>query len=155
VEIGGTAAAPVVRLISEPEVADAEKLSWLVLGTGLADAQAAGQLPALQAAAATMFGGDRARHAPGLTGRLAIDRLAVREQVAAGSTAGGPSDTAEGTVVSVGKRLSSRLFMTCQQSLRAVWNILRLQYEITDRLSFSGQAGSDSAADVLWHFPFD
>jgi len=55
----------------------------------------------------------------------------------------------------VGKRLTSRLFVTYEQSLRGVWNILKLQYEITNRLSLSVQAGSDSAADLLWFFPFD
>ena len=53
------------------------------------------------------------------------------------------------------KRLASRLFGTYEQSLRGVWNILKLQYEITDRLSLSVQAGSDSALDLLWFFPFD
>ena len=32
VQIGGTARKPVVRLISDPELPDAEKLSWLILG---------------------------------------------------------------------------------------------------------------------------
>jgi translocation and assembly module TamB len=58
-------------------------------------------------------------------------------------------------MATVGKRLSSRLFATYEQSLRGVWNILKLQYEITDRLSSSVQAGSDSAVDTLWFFPFD
>ena len=54
-----------------------------------------------------------------------------------------------------GSRLSSRLFATCEQSLRSVWNILKLQYEITDRLSLSVQAGTDSAAELLGFYPFD
>ena len=156
VEISGTAVSPVVKLISDPEVADAEKLSWLVLGTGLEDAQGAGQLLALQAAATTMFGDEDSKYAPGLTEKLGIDVLSVREQAnSATTTAGSTSDNAQGAVVTVGKRLSSRLFVTYEQSLRGVWNILKLQYEITDRLSLSVQAGSDSAVDLLWFFPFD
>ena len=139
---------------------DAEKLSWLVLGTGLDDAQGAGQLLVLQAAATAMFGDEDDKYAPGLTERLGIDLLSVREQAnttgtTTGSSVGGTSESAQGAVVTVGKRLSSRLFVTYEQSLRGVWNILKLQYEITDRLSLSVQAGSDSAMDLLWFFPFD
>ena len=155
VEISGNAVAPVVRLISDPDVADAQKLSWLVLGTGLEDAQGAGQLLALQAAATAMFGNEDAKYALGLTEKPGIDVLSVREQASSTPTAGATTDSAQGAVVTVGKRLSSRLFVTYEQSLRGVWNILRLQYEITDRLSLSVQAGSDSATDLLWFFPFD
>ena len=34
VALSGTAQAPRVRLVSNPELSDAEKLSWLVLGRG-------------------------------------------------------------------------------------------------------------------------
>jgi len=34
VEVTGTVQRPVVRLVSEPDVPDAEKLSWMVLGRG-------------------------------------------------------------------------------------------------------------------------
>jgi translocation and assembly module TamB len=81
--------------------------------------------------------------------------LSVREQANRAAAGGIAPDSAQGSVVTVGKRLSSRLFLTYEQSLRGVWNILKLQYEITDRLSLSVQAGSDSATDLLWFFPFD
>ena len=80
--------------------------------------------------------------------------LSVREDSATSTVAGSQSGQ-QGTVVTVGKRLSNRLFVTYEQSLRGVWNILKLQYDISNRLSLSVQAGSDSAADLLWFFPFD
>lgn len=154
VAISGSAVSPAARLVSDPEVADAEKLSWLVLGTGLDDAQGAGQLLALQAAATVMFGDEDSWYAPGLTEKVGIDVLSVRDG-ADSTTAGGTSDSTQGAVAAVGKQLASRLFATYEQSLRGVWNILKLQYEITDRLSLSVQAGTDSAVDLLWFFPFD
>ncbi|MGE0312756.1 MAG: translocation/assembly module TamB domain-containing protein [Lautropia sp.] len=153
VEISGTASSPNVKLVSTPDVADAEKLSWLVLGTGLADAQGSGQLLVLQAAADTLFGDEDSKYADSLTERVGIDMLSVREDGASSVAPG--TQTGQGTVVTVGKRLSNRLFVTYEQSLRGVWNILKLQYDISDRLSLSVQAGSDSAADLLWFFPFD
>ena len=151
VEITGTASNPVVTLTSEPEVSDAEKLSWLILGTGLDEAQGAGQLLILQAAADSMFGDEDSKYADSLTDRLGIDMLSIKDESAT-TTASGQS---QGTVVAVGKRLSNRLFVTYEQSLRGVYNIVKLQYDITQRLSLSVQAGSDSAADLLWHFPFN
>ena len=105
----------------------------------------------LQAAADSMFGNEDSKYADSLTDRLGIDMLSIKDESSTTNAAG----QSQGTVVSVGKRLSNRLFVTYEQSLRGVWNIVKLQYDITNRLSVSVQAGSDSAADLLWHFPFD
>ena len=59
------------------------------------------------------------------------------------------------SVVAIGKRLSSRLLVTYEQGLRGVWNLLRIQYDITSRLSLRAQTGSESAIDVLYRFSFD
>ena len=45
--------------------------------------------------------------------------------------------------------------MTYEQGLRGVWNLLRVQYDITERLSLRGQAGSESALDLLYRYSFD
>jgi translocation and assembly module TamB len=154
--VAGTAMAPVAKLISDPEVGDADKLSWLVLGTDLRDVDGMSQMLALQAAAATLFGEDGARYALGFAGKPSMDLLSVREHDARpGSSGVEPSDASRGAAALVGSRLSSRLVATCEQSLRSVWNILKLQYEITDRLSLSAQAGSDTAAALLGLYPFD
>jgi translocation and assembly module TamB len=58
-------------------------------------------------------------------------------------------------VVAIGKRLSSRVLVTYEQGLRGVWNLLRIQYEITDRLSVRAQTGTDTALDLLYSFSFD
>ena len=39
-----------------------------------------------------------------------------------------------------GARLSSRLAVICEQSLQAIRNVLKLQHEITRRLSPGGEA---------------
>ncbi|MBA3477213.1 MAG: translocation/assembly module TamB domain-containing protein [Lautropia sp.] len=131
VELGGTAVAPVVRLASTPDVSDAEKLAWLGLGASPAT-RSAGQLATLQRAAATLFGGEAAAFVAGFTGKP-----------------GAEPEGSPGAVAMVGQRLASRLSATYGQSLRGVWNILKLQYEVTDRLSLSAQAGSDSAAELF------
>ena len=54
-----------------------------------------------------------------------------------------------------GKRLSSRVMVTYEQGLRGVWNLLRIQYDISRRLSVRAQTGSESALDLLYRFSFD
>jgi translocation and assembly module TamB len=58
-------------------------------------------------------------------------------------------------VVTVGKRLSSRLFLSYEQGLQGAWNLLRIQYDITRRLSLQLQTGSESAVDLLLFHWFD
>jgi translocation and assembly module TamB len=181
VAVTGTVLSPQVRLTSRPEVPDAEKLSWLVLGVPLDDARSGGQGAALQAAAATLFGSNDGALAGGLANALGLDVLTIRS----GSTgaqgllpsnfggggfgaslppipgqvgvAGGGVAAAglSGNVLAVGKRLSSRLLLTYEQGLHGVWNLLRIQYDITRRLSLRAQTGSESAIDLLYRFSFD
>lgn len=173
VAVTGTVLLPQVRLASRPEMSDAERLSWLVLGTAPDSAQAGAQSAALQAAAATLFG----RNDGGLAAALGLDVLTVRSSglvdpfapaaALTGLSTGGflpgqatsastvsPS-LASQNVVAVGKRLSSKVLLTYEQGLRGVWNLLRIQYDLTDRLSVRAQTGSESAIDLLWRLSFD
>jgi translocation and assembly module TamB len=36
-----------------------------------------------------------------------------------------------------------------------VWNLLKIQYDISNRLSLRAQTGSESAVDLLLFYPFD
>lgn len=169
VALTGTVLSPRLRLVSTPEVPDSQKLSWLVLGIGLDEVDTAGQGAALQAAAATLFASNDGGLSAGLAGALGLDILTVRSAGAASAfdpnfgaafpgqatTGGVPVGTAAQNVVAIGKRLGSRVFVTYEQGLHGVWNLLRIQYDITNRLSIRGQAGTDSALDVLYFFSFD
>ena len=72
-------------------------------------------------------------------------------QIGASSVAGSASQN----VVTVGKRLSSRLFVSYEQGLRGVWNLLKIQYDISNRFSLRALTGSESAIDLLYFFSFD
>jgi len=181
VALTGTVLSPRVRLTSQPEVPDSEKLSWLVLGVPLDAAQSSAQGAALQAAAASLFGRNDGTMSGGIAGALGLDSIGIRSssgasdgllvpslggggfggtlpavpgQVGGGLQAPG-STTAAQSVVSVGKRLSSRVMVTYEQGLRGVWNLLRIQYDISRRLSVRAQTGSESALDLLYRFSFD
>mgnify|MGYP000535357717 CR=1 FL=1 len=58
VEVTGTVQKPRVRLVSTPELPEAEKLSWLILGHG-PEGVGSGDASVLLAAAGDLFGGHR------------------------------------------------------------------------------------------------
>ena len=176
VALSGTAQAPRVRLVSTPNLPDAEKLSWLVLGVGLDEAGSASQTAALQAAAATFTGRDGGSADPGGFARsIGLDMLGIRGATSTTAPSALPgTNTATGlpaipggvgrdsvgaatqqNVVAVGKRLSSRLYVSYEQGLRGVWNLLKIQYDLTRQLSIRALTGSESAIDLLFFRSFD
>ena len=168
VAVTGTVLSPRVRLVSEPEVPDAQKLSWLVLGVGPEDARSGGQVAALQAAAATLFGGDGGGLVSGIQESLGLDVLTIRNAAASGfdanfgasfpgqaGTGSTPTTGATQDVIAIGKRLGTRMLVTYEQGLRGIWSLLRFQYDITRRLSVRAQTGTDTAVDLLYFYAFD
>src|SRR5690606_2924863 len=84
VAVTGTVLSPRVRLVSNPEVPDAEKLSWLVLGVGFDDARSGAQMAALRAAAASLMGSSGEGASGGLAQSLGLDVLTIRSATAGG-----------------------------------------------------------------------
>jgi translocation and assembly module TamB len=171
VSVTGTALAPRVRLVSEPELPDAQKLSWLVLGTALEDAAGAAQAFALREAAMAILGSDDGGLAGSLNQAFGLEFMGVgpaREGMrdALGSQRlglpplrGGAREATAGAagqqVVTIGRRLSSRLMLSYEQGLNGLANLVRLQYDISRRLSLRAQGGRENAVDLLAWWWFD
>ena len=144
VQITGTANAPVVQLVSDPPLSDSDALSWLVLGHGLS-AATEGDASILVGVASSLFGRGEAAKIQGiLASKLGLEEIDVKS-----------GDTLEGTVLSLGKRLSSRLYVYYEQSIATVSNIVRLRYDLTPRWSIETSAGDESAIDVFYNMTFD
>ena len=174
VSVTGSALAPRIRLVSDPDLPDAQKLSWLVLGTGLDDVSNASQARALSEAALALLGRSDEGLVASITQRLGIDAVslgasgsAARDRLgtarlappvpggsATASTAALASPVRQ-EVVTVSKRLSSRLTLSYERGLSGLWNLVRLQYDITNRLSLRAQSGSENALDLLYFWWFD
>ncbi len=166
VEVTGTVQRPVVRLVSEPDVPDAEKLSWMVLGRG-GDTVSGDDASQLLGAASTLLGGE----GEGLTGRIAksfgLDEIGLSQgevgapggrPLASGVVGGSAYAAGSGLttqIVTVGKRLSSRAHLSYEQSLDGAANIVKLTYSLSRRLSLIGRAGADNAIDLRYLFSFD
>ncbi|MEZ5651801.1 MAG: translocation/assembly module TamB domain-containing protein [Burkholderiaceae bacterium] len=171
VSISGNALNPVIEVFSSPNMSDAEKLSWLVLGAPLSDAPSAAQSLALRQAAMSLVGRDDGSiSGGGLADKLGLENIGLGYASSTGQKelvgdTGAPTDLpgaqnqsssgARDEVVTLAKRLSKRLLISYEQGVRGVWNLLRIQYEINDRVLLRAQTGSDSAVDLLYSFTFD
>ncbi|MBK7661996.1 MAG: translocation/assembly module TamB domain-containing protein [Sterolibacteriaceae bacterium] len=165
VEITGTVLAPRVRLVSDPPVPDAEKLSWIVLGRG--QEHSGGTDSALLLSAASAILGDKSG---GISRQLAQSLGFDQFTVTSGDINGGgsrlPGSTVVGStsssrdanlssqIVSVGKRLSADAFLSYEQSLAGAASVVKLSYSLSRRLSVIGRAGTDNSVDLLYSISF-
>lgn len=164
VEVGGSAKRPVVRLVSDPEMADAEKLSWLVLGHGTDQAGGA-DAGILLSAAGSILGGDSGGVVQQIKRGFGIDELGLRggqigdsggrqasSRVVAGSAA--ESSGAAGQILTVGKRLSANTLLAYEQALGRTESVVKLTVNLSRQLSLVGRAGSDNALDLFYVLRF-
>lgn len=149
VQVRGSALSPTAKLVSTPNVSDSDKLSWLVLGHGM-QATTGNEADVLSAAAGALLGGKGGTG--GITGKLAnslgLDELGVRQ--GAGQASG-----LENTVVTVGKRISSRLYLSFEQGAATASSVVRVRYKINPRITLQLQTGTNTALDVLYSWAFD
>ena len=144
VEVRGSALAPRAKLVSSPDVPETEKLSWLVLGRGLESSSKA-DFSLLSAAASGLLGSGQATSIQArIAGALGVDEFGIS-----------PPGTGQGGLLTLGKRISSRLFVVYEQGLGKVSNIIKVRYALSTRWSVQAQAGSESAVDVLYTLSFD
>ncbi|MBV6321583.1 translocation/assembly module TamB domain-containing protein [Duganella violaceipulchra] len=147
VEVRGTALAPVAKLVSTPAVSDSDKLAWLVLGHGI-DNTGGNDMALLSAAAGALFGGGQGK----LANALGVDELGVSQ---AAGTASGAATGLQTTVVTVGKRLSSRAYLSFEQGTGTATSLVKLKYKLNPRISLQFQTGTNNALDVLYTWAFD
>ncbi|HJU70657.1 MAG TPA: translocation/assembly module TamB domain-containing protein [Paucimonas sp.] len=144
VEIRGTALAPSARLVSTPNVPDSEKLSWLVLGRGTEGAGSR-DFDALAAAASALFG---SKQGASLQARLAntigLDQFGIAH-----------AKGLESTVLTLGKRISQRAYLSYEQGVSGATSLVKLRYALNKRLTLEAQAGTSSALDLMFNWSFD
>ncbi len=149
VQVRGTAQSPDARLVSTPNVPDSEKLSWLVLGHGM-EGTSGNEKDVLAAAAGALLGGKGGTG--GFTQKLAsslgVDELGLKQ-------ANGTGTGLESTVVTVGKRISSRAYLSFEQGATTASSLVRLRYKLTPKVSLQFQTGTNTALDVLYSWAFD
>ncbi len=139
VQMTGGLQAPRIRLFSDPEMAEQEKLSWLVLGRaseGLARADTA----LLQRAALALLAGEGEAPTDALMKALGIDEFSFRQ---------GDTDVRE-TVITLGKQLSRRWYLGYERGVNATTGTWQLVYRIAQRFTLRMQSGLDNSMDLIW-----
>ena len=147
VQVTGTAQSPVVRLYAEPDLPDSEKLSWVVLGRSAAGP--GGEAAILQQAALSLLGRPGNSLEGGIAGRLGLDDLSYRS---GGVNADGSVSSA---AVSLGKRLSSKLYVVYGQSLTSSIGTISVLYDLSRRLTLRAKAGEENVLELIFTQRYD
>jgi translocation and assembly module TamB len=145
VQVSGNAKSPRVQLVSNPQVPEGEKLSWLVLGRAPSDATK-GDLGMLQAAAGALLANNEGVPLDRRVARtFGLDEISLR-------------GTGEATdrVVAVGKRLSDRVYVSYEQGLGATASqLVKLDFSLTQRVALRAETGTSSGIGLLYRFSWD
>jgi translocation and assembly module TamB len=144
VQINGTALSPVVRLYADPELPEAEKLAWLVLGRSPAGGGAETAL--LQQAALALMGRNDNGTGVSLAQKIGLDELSV-----GGASSGGVS----GTTLTVGKRLSQDFYVAYETGLAGTVGTLQVFYDLSRRFTLRTTTGNQSAVDLIFTHRYD
>ncbi|TMG78927.1 MAG: hypothetical protein E6H77_05510, partial [Betaproteobacteria bacterium] len=145
VQVSGSARAPRVEIVSQPQVSEGERLSWLVLGRAPTDANKA-DLGLLQAAAGALLA--RGNSMP-LDRRIAhsfgLDEVSFRG-----------TGELQDRVLAFGKRLSDRLYVSYEQGLGTVAsNLVKIDYSLSRRWSLRAETGTSSGGGLFYRFSWD
>ena len=78
--------------------------------------------------------------------RLHLDEIGMRS---------GSSTNVQDQFVTVGKRVTDKLYVIFEQSIGRAENVLRLEYTLTQRIALRAQAGTTSAFGVFYRYGWD
>ncbi|WP_055326439.1 translocation/assembly module TamB domain-containing protein [Ralstonia solanacearum] len=141
VQVTGTVRQPRVKLVSEPNVADEDKLSWLMFGYSASSA-GLGQQQAMSGAALGLLGNVAGKN---VARRFGLDEFSI------GPSASGLTDP---QVVSVGKAISERIAVGYEQSLSTADSIVKFTWQLSRRWSVVARGGTINGASILFNKRF-
>jgi translocation and assembly module TamB len=139
VRVSGTAMNPRVRLFSEPELPEVDKLSWLVMGRA-SDGLGRGDTALLQAAAMALISGRGDGQAMQLVKAVGLDQLNVSQS----------TGEVQDTVFSLGKNLSRHWYVGYERGLNATGGNWQLIYRVARSFNLRAQSGEDNSVDAIW-----
>ncbi|UXH79564.1 translocation/assembly module TamB domain-containing protein [Roseateles amylovorans] len=145
VSVTGTATNPRIKLYSDPDMSETNKLSWLVLGRS-PDNLGRSDTALMQRAAMALISGDGESTSDKIIHNIGLDELSFS----------GEGDDARGTVVRLGKQLSRNVFVAYERGLNATTGNWQLIYKVAQRFTLRAQAGEDQQGlDVIWQWKWE
>lgn len=139
VQVTGTAQNPRIRLFSEPEVSEVDKLSWLALGRA-SDGLGSADTALLQTAALALLAGEGEGITDQFTKAIGLDELTLKQN----------QGEVRETVISLGKQLSRRWYVGYERGLNATAGSFQLIYRIARSFTLRAQSGFENSLDVIW-----
>jgi translocation and assembly module TamB len=132
--IAGSAKRPIITVISDPNVGEADALSYLVTGRSLSDVGSASgsSQDALASATQSLQGAGAGLVAKRIGARLGLDEASVEE-----------NDMIGGSALTVGEYLSPRLYLSYGVGLFEPGEVIALRYKLTDDVGVRVQRGSE------------
>lgn len=128
-----------VRLFSDPEMSETDKLSWLVLGRA-SDGLGRNDTALLQRAAVALLAGEGQAPTDEFMRRLGIDELSLKQS----------EGEVRETVVSLGKQLSRRWYLGYERGVNATTGTWQLVYRAAQRFTLRAQSGLENSLDLIW-----
>jgi translocation and assembly module TamB len=143
VRVGGTPRSPTVKLYSEPAMPDTDILSYIVLGRPMGTD--AGQADLLMVAAGALLAkGESTVLQDRLRRRVGLDVLDIQS---------GDGDLTT-SVITVGKYLNPKLYVSLGHSLFTGANVVGLRYSISERWQTESTVGEESGVDLFYKIEF-
>jgi translocation and assembly module TamB len=149
VEVSGTAQLPVVRLYAEPDLPEAEKLSWLVLGRSSANGGA--ETAMLQQAALALLAGRGVAPTEGIGKAFGLDEVSLG-QIATTNLDG---TTGTEATVRLGKRISRDFYVAYERGLAGTLGTFYVFYDLSRRFTLRGESGIQNAVDLIFTTRYD
>ncbi len=139
VAITGPLGAMRIRLVSEPELSENDKLSWLLLGRE-PDSLGRADTALLQRAAVALLAGEGEAPTDTLLRNLGIDELSLRQS----------DGEVRETVITLGKQLSRRWYLGYERGVNTTTGTWQLIYRIAQRFTLRAQSGRENSLDLIW-----
>jgi translocation and assembly module TamB len=132
--IAGSAQRPIITVISEPNVGEADALSYLVTGKSLNEVGTAsgGSQDALASATRSLEGAGAGLVAKRIGQRLGLDEAGVEENEMIG-----------GSALTIGEYLSPRLYLSYGVGLFEPGEVIALRYKLSDDIGVKVQRGTE------------
>ncbi|SAK62805.1 PF04357 family protein [Caballeronia arationis] len=142
VQVTGTVQSPNAKLISEPNVPDNEKLSWLLFGHGTDQGNNLGQQSAMTNALALLGSASGKRIAQ----TFGLDEFSI------GTSEVGLTDP---QVVMISKAINERLVIGYEQGLQSASNAIKATINLSRFWSVAAYGGTFQGVDLLYTRRFD
>jgi translocation and assembly module TamB len=167
VTVAGPLGSQVVKLYSEPTMPEVDIMAYMVLGHPLGSG-GGDQASLLASAASSLFSfGQSESLQDQIKDRLGLNVLGLQtvdqssagrmgyKEVAVSPTGATPKASAGESLLTVGKYLTPKLYLSYGRSLVTGGNLFQLRYDIVRHWQIETQSGSESGADIYYKLEFN